>query len=169
MNYHNIIKTDMLNGMGLRVSLFISGCENNCKGCFNPQTHDPNSGVLFDENAEKELFEALDHDYIAGLSLLGGDPLYPKNRFPVFTLLSRVKNKFPKKNIWLYTGYTWEEIQCMPNALAILDFVDILCEGRFVESLKDNTSNCRWVGSSNQRVIDVKNTLKEGKVILYEG
>lgn len=167
MNYHDITKDNMLNGDGLRVVLWVSGCELGCPNCQNPQTHCINSGIKFDDEAKKELWEALDHDWIAGLTLSGGHPLHPRNRFPIYILIREFKERFPNKNIWLYTGYTWEEIQHMSDALTVVEEVDVLCDGRFVESLADNTSNCKWVGSTNQRVINVQESLKQGKVVLW--
>ncbi len=153
MNYHNITKEDMLNGEGLRVVLWVAGCNHHCKGCQNPETWDENSGIPFDKEAEDELFEALDKPYISGITFSGGDPLYPGNREEVFRLIKKFKKEFPQKNIWLYTGYTWEQIK---NLEGIQD-VDVIAEGEFVEELNDN--NLHWVGSSNQRVIRVKESL----------
>ena len=165
MYYHNITKDDMLNGDGLRVVLWVSGCEMRCIGCHNPETHDSCSGILFDTQAEDELFEALNKDYISGITFSGGHPLMECNRPEVYRLIKKYKKLYPKKTIWMYTGYTWEEIQGIPDAKAIVDQVDVLVDGRFVLYLKDN--NLEWRGSSNQRVIDVKKTLDKGEIILY--
>lgn len=165
MNYHNITKDDMLNGDGLRVVLWVSGCEMRCIGCHNPETHPVDSGIPFDEQAENELFEALGKDYIDGITFTGGHPLMECNRQQVYRLVNKCRELFSNKTIWLYTGYTWEEIQSMPDAKAIVDKIDILVDGKFVLYLKDN--NCRWCGSTNQRVIDVKKSLDKGEVILY--
>lgn len=161
MNYHNITKEDMLNGDGLRVVLWVAGCCNYCKGCHNQITWDPNGGLLFDTNAENELFEALSKSYISGITFSGGDPLYPGNRQEILRLAKRVRRQYPHKSIWLYTGYLWDNVK----DLEIMSYIDVLCEGPFVEELKDN--NAHWVGSSNQRVIDVKKSLESGKVILH--
>ena len=150
MNYHNITKDDMLNGDGLRVVLWVSGCAHGCKGCHNPITWDPKGGIPFDEQAKEELYEELKKDYISGLTLSGGDPLFPGNRPAIEGLVKEVKTRFPHKTIWLYTGYTWEEIAGLP----LIQYVDIIVDGKFVESLKD--SKLHWRGSSNQRIIDVK-------------
>ena len=150
MNYHNITKDDMLNGDGLRVVLWVSGCSHGCKGCHNRITWDPDSGLPFDEAAKEEIFTELEKDYISGLTLSGGDPLFPGNRHTIETLVREVKERFPKKTIWLYTGYSWEQIADLP----IMEFIDVLVDGKFIESLKDN--KLHWRGSSNQRVIDMK-------------
>jgi len=153
MRYHDITKEDMLNGDGLRVVLWVSGCNHHCKNCQNPVTWDENCGLPFDEAAEKELFEALDKPYIDGITFSGGDPLFPANRSEVFRLAKKIRQTLPEKTIWLYTGYTWEEIKDLDG----ISNIDIVAEGEFVEELKDN--NLHWVGSSNQRVINVKEAL----------
>ena len=161
MNYHNITKDDMLNGLGLRIVLWVSGCARHCKGCQNPQTWDENSGIPFDEQAENELFEALKPNYISGLTFCGGEPLYPKNRETVTRLAKKFREIYHnKKNIWCYTGYQYEDVK----DLEVMQYIDVLCDGEFIEELKDN--NIAWVGSSNQRVIDIKKTIAENKVIL---
>ncbi len=161
MNYHNITKEDMLNGDGIRVVLWVAGCENRCEGCQNPVTWDKEGGLPFDKAAEDELFEALDKPYIEGITFSGGDPMMPYNRDEVFRLINRCRKEFPDKTIWLYTGLLWEDIKDIKG----IELVDVVAEGRFVEALKDN--NIKWVGSSNQRVIDVKKTLEKGSVELY--
>lgn len=161
MNYHNITKEDMLNGDGIRVVLWVSGCENRCEGCHNPITWDKNGGLPFDKAAEDELFEALGKPYIAGITFSGGDPLMPYNRDEILRLIKKTRLLFPDKTIWLYTGLLWEDIREIEG----LALVDVIAEGRFMESLKDN--NLKWVGSSNQRVIDVKKSLDTNSVVLY--
>lgn len=161
MNYHNITKEDMLNGDGLRTVLWVAGCNHKCKGCQNPITWDEKGGLPFDKEAEDELFEALNKSHISGITFSGGDPLFPDNRKEVFRLMKKIKELFPKKTIWLYTGYTWEQIKDIEE----IKMVDILAEGEFVEKLKDN--NIPWVGSSNQRVIDVQKTFKAKQIILH--
>ena len=161
MNYHNITKEDMLNGDGLRVVLWVSGCNHHCKGCQNPITWDEKGGLPFDKEAEEELFEALDKSYIDGITFSGGDPLFPGNRSEVFRLIKKCKTLYPQKTIWLYTGYTWEQI----NTLDGIQDIDVIAEGEFVEELLDN--NTQWVGSSNQRVIDVKKSFSDKKVVLH--
>lgn len=161
MKYHNITKEDMLNGEGLRVVLWVSGCEHHCHNCQNPITWDKNCGLSFDKLAEEELFEALNKPYIDGITFSGGDPLMPYNRDEVFRLIKKCLTLYPQKTIWLYTGYSWEQIM---NLEGICD-VDVVAEGKFKEELKNN--NLHWVGSSNQRVIDVKKTIAEGKICLF--
>ena len=161
MRYHNITHDDMLNGDGLRVVLWVSGCEHKCYNCHNKITWDINNGLIFDNNAKEEIFSQLEKDYIKGITFSGGDPLHKQNRIEVFNLIKEIKTKFPKKDIWLYTGYTWEEI----NDLEIIDYIDVLVDGKYIEELSN--PELEWRGSSNQRVIDVKKTLIEDKVIIY--
>lgn len=153
MRYHNITKDDMLNGDGLRVVLWLSGCTHNCKGCQNPLTHNPNDGLVFDEAAKQEIFEQLDQDYISGITFSGGDPLFMGNRDEVLALMREIKEKYPDKTIWSYTGYTVEELeQYTPGFFNELrQYVDVLIDGRYVESLRN--VSLPWRGSSNQRVI----------------
>lgn len=162
MNYHNITTDDMLNGDGLRVVLWVAGCNHYCKGCQNPETWDVGGGIPFDEAAETELFEDLAKPHISGITFSGGDPLHPFNRSEVFRLIRKVKDEFPNKTVWLYTGYRWEEI----NHLQGIENIDVICEGEFKQELNDN--NIHWVGSSNQRVMDVKKSLETGEVVLHE-
>ena len=165
MYYHNITKDDMLNGEGLRVVLWVSGCSHNCKGCHNPQTHDSNSGIPFDEDAKKEIFEQLDKDYISGITFSGGDPLDFCNIAEVDLLISEIRRKYgDKKTIWLYSGYTLDEItyynspyQSSYSSFArflrngVIKECDVFVDGRFVEELKDEKYH--WAGSTNQRVL----------------
>ncbi|MBQ7287942.1 MAG: anaerobic ribonucleoside-triphosphate reductase activating protein [Candidatus Gastranaerophilales bacterium] len=160
MNYHNITKDDMLNGDGLRVVLWTSGCTHCCDGCQNPETWDVASGIEFDEAAETELFEALEPDYISGITFSGGDPFHPFNREEVLRLAKKVK-EMPKKTVWLYTGFLWEEVK---DAIDLSN-IDVLVDGEFKQELNDN--NLKWIGSSNQRIIDVQKSLTEGKVVLH--
>ena len=162
MRYHNITKDDMLNGCGLRVVLWVSGCSHKCEFCQNPITWDPDDGVLFDDSAKSEIFAELKKDYISGITLSGGDPLFPSNRECVGRLIHEIKEKFPKKSIWLYTGYIWENI----NSLEFIPLIDVIVDGKFIEKYKD--TSLYWRGSSNQRVIDVKKTLKRAEVVLYK-
>ena len=134
MRYHNITKDDMLNGEGLRVVLWVSGCSHHCKNCQNPVTWDPEGGLFFDEAAKEELFAELEKDYISGITFSGGDPLFPGNRQDITALLKEIREKFPDKNIWMYTGFSWEEV----SALEAMQYVDVLVDGKFVEELKDN-------------------------------
>ena len=162
MQYHNITKDDMLNGDGLRVVLWVAGCGHACPGCHNPITWDENGGLPFDEAAKEEIFTELAKDYVSGVTFSGGDPLYPANREQVGALAREVHARFPEKTIWLYTGFLWEDIKDLP----FLKYVDVLVDGPFVEAEKDVTLH--WKGSANQRVIDVKKSLAQGSVVLYE-
>lgn len=166
MNYHDIKKCDILNGDGIRVSLWVSGCEHNCNQCQNPQTWEVNSGILFDEDAEKELFEALEQDYISGITFTGGDPLHENNLQDVLNLVNKISLLLPDKTIWIYSGYTWE--QCLEDPLRreVVSKCDVLVDGRYIDELRDITLN--WRGSSNQRVIDVQESIIQGEVILHE-
>ena len=160
MRYHNITKDDMLNGEGLRVVLWVAGCGHACPGCHNPVTWDADGGLPFDQNGEDELFAELGKDYVSGVTLSGGDPLFPANRADVGALCARIREQFPDKTIWLYTGYTWEEIQDLP----LLENVDVVVDGRFVQTQAD--SQLHWRGSANQRVIDVVRTRASNEVVL---
>ena len=161
MRYHNITTDDMLNGEGLRTVLWVAGCEHRCKGCQNPVTWDPEGGLPFDEAAEAELFAKLGREYISGLTFSGGDPLYPANRAEVGRLAQKAKGLFPEKNIWLYTGYRWEEASALP----LMEWIDVLVDGKFEEDLKD--SKLHWKGSFNQRIIDVQKSLRHASPYLY--
>ena len=161
MRYHNITKDDMLNGDGLRVVLWVAGCEHGCKGCQNPVTWDINGGIEFDENAKKEIFDELEIDYVSGVTISGGDPLHCKNRRDVGELINEISKEYPNKSIWLYTGYKWEEI-C---TLDFINKVDVLVDDKYVEELRD--VNLPWRGSANQDVIDVKLSIICGKKVLH--
>lgn len=161
MRYHNITKDDMLNGDGLRTVLWVSGCDHCCKDCQNPITWDPNGGLVFDAEAKEELYEVLGRDYISGLTLSGGDPLYATNRDEILKLVKEVKEKFPTKTIWMYTGFLWESIK----DLEIMKYIDVLVDGEFEVDKKD--VQLFWRGSANQRVIDVPKTKESGEVVLH--
>ena len=172
MNYGEIKLCDIANGLGCRVSLFVSGCSHHCKGCFNAQTWDFNFGKPFDENAENLILAELEKSYIRGLSLLGGEPFEPENQKVLLPFLKRVKKQFPNKDIWCYSGYLFEEIcgeksaRCNSEiAKEMLSLIDVLVDGEFVESLKD--IRLKFRGSANQRVIDVKKTLEKGACVPY--
>ena len=155
MRYHNITKDDMLNGDGLRVVLWVSGCSHCCKGCQNPITWDVNGGVVFDESAKQEIFDQLDKPYISGITFSGGDPLHSANRMDVRTLMAEIKEKYPNKTIWLYTGDVWENVMHYP----MMRYVDVLVDGEFMIEKRD--IKLMWKGSSNQRVIDVQKSLRQ--------
>lgn len=162
MRYHNITKDDMLNGDGLRAVLWLSGCEHACKGCHNPITWDVNGGIEFDNTARNELFDLLEKDYISGVTFSGGDPLHPANINEVSLLINEIRETFPEKTIWLYTGYDWDEIKMFP----FIKNIDVLVDGEFVQELKDE--KLHWKGSSNQNVIDVKKSLEAGQIVLHD-
>lgn len=166
MKYHNITKDDMLNGDGLRTVLWVSGCNHHCPGCQNPMTWDHNDGLVFDDAAKKEIFEQLDQDYIAGVTLSGGEPLHPANYEEIKQLIDEIKEHYPNKTVWLYTGDVWENIMNDP----IVQKIDVLVDGEFI--LAQNDNNLMWKGSSNQRVIDVQKTLQQediSKPVLHCG
>ena len=203
MNYHTITYPDQNNGDGLRVVLWLSGCSHHCYNCQNPQTWDANSGIPFDEPAKKELFRELDKDYISGLTLTGGDPLFESNLDDVLDLVTEINKRynfqkvdsanpckmgvsddkntdeirllFPNKSIWVYSGYSFEDCLIKPKICEenifralrceIIKNVDVMVDGRYIDSQRDIT--LKWRGSSNQRVINVQETLKQGRVILY--
>lgn len=160
MRYHNITKDDMRNGDGLRVVLWLAGCEHHCPGCQNPITWDPNGGLEFGLDALEELLDDLDHDYISGITFSGGDPLHPNNRDGVMIIASFVKTMM-YKTVWLYTGYLWEKVKDLP----VMQYVDVLVDGPFMQDLAD--VKYPWAGSTNQRVIDVQKSLKTCKVVLW--
>ena len=169
MKYAKIKKCDVSNGPGVRVSLFVSGCNRHCKGCFNEEAWDFEYGDDFTNKEIDEIINFLEPSYISGLSILGGEPLELINQKGILPLLQKVREVYKdKKTIWLYTGYTYEDILKMPNQeiKEILKLIDVLVDGEFKEDLKDPLLYFR--GSSNQRIIDVKQTLKNKKVILHE-
>ncbi len=169
MKYHNITKADMLNGEGLRVVLWTSGCSHKCHACQNPITWDKNDGLEFDDSAKGEIFAELENDWCSGLTLSGGDPLFIDSREEIYKLILEVKRRYPSKTIWCYTGYTWEELMNQVvndrNLEGILNNIDVLLDGRFILHLADE--KLHYVGSSNQRIVDVKKSLKKRKIILY--
>lgn len=153
MNYHNITHDDLQNGEGIRTVLWVAGCPHHCKGCQNPSTWDPNGGIYFDEDAWNELFDALDKDYCSGLTLSGGDPLYFPNRPKIATICDYFRVRYgTSKTIWLYTGYTLEQLNMIPDPYVerILRRIDVLVDGEFIEEQR-NTKRY-WVGSENQRI-----------------
>ena len=146
MNYHNITKCDLKNGDGIRVVLWVSHCEHACKECHNKQTWDKNSGIVFDNNAREELFEELSKDYTTGLTLSGGDPLSTINRSEILTLLQEVKNLFPEKDVWCYTGYELKEVCHLEH----MHYIDVLVDGKYIKELSKPSP--KWCGSSNQKI-----------------
>lgn len=162
MRFHNITTDDMLNGEGLRTVLWLAGCNHNCPGCQNPITHDPEGGLPFDEEAFGELIGYLSKPWISGLTFSGGEATYPTNRKPCAHIARNIKLLFPNKTIWVYSGYRFEEIK----DIELMKYTDVLCDGPFVQKLLD--VNTPYVGSTNQRIIDVQKSLKKGEVVLYE-
>lgn len=161
MNYNVIKQLDIANGPGCRVSLFVQGCEFNCPGCFNTVAKDFDGGKPFTDQTIDAILEFADLDHISGLSILGGEPLHPRNRSEVMRLVKEFKKKYPAKTVWIWTGYLFEEIYEF-----ITDDVDVIVDGRFVEKLKD--MRLPYAGSYNQRVIDVKATLATGNITRYK-
>lgn len=172
MNYGTIKKCDIANGQGVRVSLFVSGCTHHCPGCFNEEAWDFGFGKPFTQETEEEIFTALEPGHIDGLTLLGGEPFEPGNQQELLPFLRRMKERFPEKNVWCYTGYTLEQ-DLLKDSRArcgatdgMLSMIDVLVDGRFVEDLKDISLPFR--GSSNQRIMDLKATLGSGEVRLLD-
>ena len=153
MHYASILKADIANGQGFRVSLFVSGCARNCKGCFNKEAQDPSSGKPFDDKAKQKIFKELEHDWCRGVSFLGGEPLskLSDNRKVIIELAKEIREKFPEKDQWIWSGYTLEEIQADDSMKDILKYVDVFVDGPFVEEQKDLSLPFR--GSSNQRIL----------------
>ncbi len=173
MNYGSIKNCDIANGIGVRVTLFVSGCTHHCKGCFNEETWDFNYGEPFTKETENQILEWMKPDYIDGLTVLGGEPFEYVNQKELLPFLERVRDTFPEKTIWMYTGYIYEEDlleRMVPKwkvTEPILSLIDVLVDGPFVEEEKDISLPFR--GSANQRIIDVKKSRKEGRTILWTG
>ncbi|MDF2887043.1 MAG: anaerobic ribonucleoside-triphosphate reductase activating protein [Lacrimispora sp.] len=172
MYYATIKPTDVANGPGVRVSLFVSGCTHYCKGCFNAEAWDFHYGREFTKDTLDQIISYLDHSYIAGLSLLGGEPMHPENQKGILPLVEEVRRRFPDKTIWCYTGYDFEAdilgdmAHRIPETSRILDSLNVLVDGKFVEEKKD--LKLRFKGSSNQRIIKVPESLALSEVILWE-
>lgn len=172
MNYSNIKRRDIADGIGVRVTLFVSGCTHHCKGCFQPETWDFDYGQPFDEAAKKVIFSELAQPFVNGLTLLGGEPFEPDNQRGLLPLLREVKGRFPDKTVWAYSGYTWEELTGNSRARCeatdeLLSLIDVLVDGEFVEALRNIT--LRFRGSANQRLLDVKAGLAAGKPVEWGG
>ena len=171
----------MNNGDGLRVVLWLSGCSHHCYNCQNPQTWNPDSGIPFDESAKQEIFNELSKDYISGITFSGGDPLHENNLDEVLKLVQEIRISFPEKSIWLYTGYNFDLLNSKYNEYKYTPFaanadewltrweiisnVNVLVDGEYIDEQRDLTK--KWAGSSNQRVIDVQQSLTQNKVLLY--
>lgn len=172
MNFAAIKPSDIADGPGVRVSLFVSGCTNHCENCFQPETWDFGYGEPFTSETEERILNLLDRSYINGLTILGGEPFEPSNQRALLPFVRRVRERYPDKTIWMYSGFTYEEMtregthpHCEAT-LPILDLIDVLVDGRFVEKLKN--LSLRFRGSSNQRLIDMKKTLANGKIVPWE-
>ena len=172
MNYADIKQYDVANGLGIRVSLFVSGCTHHCKNCFNKETWDFRFGNLFIEAEIEKILEYLKPSYVSGLSLLGGEPFEPENQSGLLPLVKKVKETYPEKNIWCYTGYLFDEDICgkmmdqVPETKELLSYIDVLIDGPFIEERKN--LKIRFRGSDNQRIIDVKKTMEAGEIVLWE-
>ena len=170
MNYSTIKNCDIANGYGVRVSIFVSGCTNHCKECFQPETWNFDYGVPFDQSTIDNILKLMSESYIEGLTILGGEPMEPLNQSEVLHLIREVKKKYPEKSIWIYSGFTYEDITnpykypyVKDILYEILKNIDVLVDGRFVRELHDPSLKFR--GSSNQRIIDIKRTLSLGRVV----
>ena len=172
MNYAEIKTCDIANGIGVRTTLFVSGCRNACPGCFNPIAWDFAYGEAFTEEVADSIIESLRPSFIEGITLLGGEPMEPENQEALAPFLERVRAELPEKSIWLYSGFTFEELTSGPSRAItpftdrILATLDVLVDGRFVQELRDIT--LRFRGSSNQRLIDVPASLSAGEAVLWE-
>ncbi len=173
MNYGEIKTFDIANGLGVRVSLFVSGCRHHCRNCFNQVTWDFKYGKEYTKETSDYILDCLSKDYIEGLTILGGEPFEPENQPYVLELVKRVRKELPNKTIWIYSGFVYEEITGVKESRSftniskeILNYIDVLVDGRFVEELKNIM--LRFCGSSNQRVIDVKQTIANGKIELLK-
>ena len=172
MNYAAIKNCDIANGPGVRVSLFVSGCTHHCKGCFNQIAWDFDYGLPFTEETQEQILQMLSPDYIKGLTLLGGEPFEPSNQEAILPFLRKVKAIYPQKTVWAYTGYVFEQhiLSCNlgPEEITreLINYVDVLVDGPFVEEKKDLT--LRFRGSSNQRLIDVPKSLETNAVVLWQ-
>lgn len=171
MNYGAIKKCDIANGVGVRTVLFVSGCTHHCKGCFQPETWNFDYGERYTKQTEDEIIESLRPDYVDGITLLGGEPFEPENQRELVKLLRRIKKELPQKTVWSFSGYTYEELTGDSRAVCevtneMLSMLDVLVDGEFVEA-KRNIS-LRFRGSENQRLIDMNQTRKEGKIVLWD-
>lgn len=172
MNYADIKQYDVANGPGIRISLFVSGCTHYCKGCFNSEAWDFNYGKPFTERTLETILEYMKPSYVKGLTILGGEPMEPQNQPGVLLLLRRVREVYPEKSVWLFTGYDFEKdilsrmVTELPETGELLSYLDVIVDGEYVEELKD--LSLRFKGSSNQRTILVKESLAAGRVVLYD-
>lgn len=163
MRYNKIRKMDISNGPGIRVSIFMQGCAFNCKNCFNPETHDFNGGEEFTDKTIERIISLCGNENVVGLSVLGGEPMHPKNIDGTMRLAKAFKEKYPDKTVWAWTGYLFDEYL---SDKEVCRYLDVVVDGQYVEEL--HNPSLKWKGSSNQRVIDVQKSLEEGKVVLLE-
>ena len=173
MYYSAIKDCDIANGTGVRVTLFVSGCTNCCEGCFNPDTWDFCHGQEFTKETEQQIFELLDHDYVNGLTLLGGEPFEPSNQRDLIEFVRDYKKRFPNKNLWAFTGFYYDTELLVDGSHPrcevtdeLLSYIDVLVDGRFILAQKDITLVYR--GSRNQRIIDLNNTRAKGEIVLWD-
>ena len=175
MNYAAIKKNDIANGEGIRTTLFVSGCRNRCKNCFQPETWDFNYGKPFDRAVIEEIFASFENPVVRGLTVLGGEPMEPENQAALLPFLTEFKRRFPSKTVWLYTGNLYEELtgepgshyKCLEITADLLSLVDILVDGRFIE--EEKSLGLRFRGSRNQRIIDMNETRKSGEIVIWDG
>ena len=175
MHYGTIKRFDVANGEGIRTSLFVSGCRNRCKNCFNPETWAFDYGNPFDSAAEEEILNALKNPSVRGLTVLGGEPMEPENQSALLPFIKRVREQFPDKTVWLYTGYLYEELTApigqsrvsTEHTIPLLTLVDVMVDGRFIEEEKQ--LGLRFRGSKNQRIIDMNKTRALGTVTIWDG
>ena len=163
MKYNKIRKMDIADGPGVRVSIFMQGCTFNCKNCFNPETHDFNGGKEFTDETIDRVLELCDKEHIEGLSILGGEPMHPKNIEGTTKLAKAFKEKFPNKNVWAWSGFLFDRDL---KDKEVLNYIDTLVDGQYKDELRDPT--LKWKGSSNQRVINVQESLKNDRIILMD-
>ena len=175
MNYAAIKKSDIANGEGIRTTLFVSGCRNRCKNCFQPETWDFNYGQPFTDEVAEEIFKTFNNPIVRGITVLGGEPMEPENQVGILPFLREFKLRFPNKTVWLYTGNLYEELtgkikdhpKCLDITEELLSYVDILVDGRYVEEEKQ--LGLRFRGSRNQRIIDMNKTRAQGSIVIWEG
>lgn len=163
MRYNKIRKMDISNGPGIRVSIFMQGCTFNCKNCFNPETHDFMGGEEFTQDTIEQVLNLCENEHVEGLSILGGEPMHPINIDGTTELAKKFKEKFPNKNLWVWTGFLFD--RDLQNK-EVLQYIDVLVDGQYIDELRD--PRLKYNGSSNQRVIDVQNSIQKGKVVLYK-
>ncbi len=175
MNYSAIKKSDIANGEGIRTSLFVSGCRNKCKNCFNPETWSFSYGEPFTEEVMEDIFRSFSVPVVRGLTILGGEPMEPENQEGLLPFVREFKRRFPNKTLWLYTGNLYEELmgevgshpKCLPITRELLSYVDILVDGRFIE--EEKKLGLRFRGSANQRIIDMNKTRQNGEIVIWDG